>query len=264
VDADVEPGRPHGLARAGEPLHVAELAEDRRRGQLADPVLADQRLAARLAAGEPAQLALQRRQLGLDRLDQPQRDRDPLLRRLRQSEPGEEGAPLPAEQPLRYLAGGDAVLEERRPDPLQPLGSLLDQRPAQAGARAPLADVRRRQPGLGQPPLAQELAQVAGVGPVGLGAPLLAAPGARLGRLGQVRERARRRQLLADEQPAGAGLERDLDLLPGKALAPGAHGGTVRVDPAAAELARLGVQSVEGDLGSVHVESGYDRHQGLL
>jgi hypothetical protein len=79
-----------------------------------------------------------------------------------------------------------------------------------------------------------------------------------------VRQRTRGRQLLADEQPAGAGLERDLDLLPGKALGPGAHGRTIRVDPAAAELARLGVHSVEGDLGSVHVESGYDRHQGLL
>src|SRR5256885_87232 len=103
---------------------------------------------------------------------------------------------------------------------------------------------------------------MAGVGPVGLGPPLAAAPGARLGRLGQVRDRTRRRQLLADEQPAGAGLERDLDLLPGKVLGPGAHGRTIRVDPAAAELARLGVHSVEGDLGSVHVESGYDRHQG--
>ncbi|HEX9378138.1 MAG TPA: hypothetical protein VF872_00975, partial [Gaiellaceae bacterium] len=30
----------------------------------------------------------------------------------------------------------------------------------------------------------------------------------------------------------------------------------------AGELARLAVERVEGDLGSVHVESGYDRHLG--
>jgi hypothetical protein len=156
------------------------------------------------------------------------------------------------------------VLEERRPDPLQPLGPLLDQRPAQAGAGAPLADVGRRQPGLGQTPLAQELAQVAGIGPVGLGAPLAAPPGARLGRLGQVRDHTGRPQLLADEQPAGAGLERDLDPPAGKALDPGGNGSAAGVDSATAQLSCLGVQGVEGDLGSVHVESGYDRHQGLL
>ena len=37
-----------------------------------------------------------------------------------------------------------------------------------------------------------------------------------------------------------------------------------RIDPAAHHLARLGVQRVEGDLRSMHIKPGYDRHQGLL
>ena len=118
----------------------------------------------------------------------------------------------------------------------------------------------RRQPGFGQPPLGEELAQVTSIGPVGLGPPLVAAPGGRLGRLGQVRDRAGAGQLLADEQPAGCGLERNLDLLVGEALDPGGNGGATGLDPAAAQLARLAVQGVEGDLSSVHVEPGYYRH----
>jgi hypothetical protein len=34
--------------------------------------------------------------------------------------------------------------------------------------------------------------------------------------------------------------------------------------PSAHHLARFGVQRVEGDLRSMHVKPGYDRHQGLL
>jgi hypothetical protein len=36
------------------------------------------------------------------------------------------------------------------------------------------------------------------------------------------------------------------------------------IDPTATHLARLAVQRVEGDLRSMHVKPGYDRHQGLL
>ena len=50
------------------------------RGQLAHPVEAHQRLAAGLAARELAQLALQRSDLALDRVDHRQRDLDPFAR----------------------------------------------------------------------------------------------------------------------------------------------------------------------------------------
>jgi hypothetical protein len=60
MDADVKPGHPHRLARGREPGHVAELAEDHRRGQLTDAVAGHQRPTASLAAGELAQLSLDR------------------------------------------------------------------------------------------------------------------------------------------------------------------------------------------------------------
>src|SRR5262249_18523530 len=89
-----------------------------------------------------------------------------------------------------------------------------------------------------------QLAQVARVGAVGLRPPLPPP--------------------LADEQPAGAGLDRDLDPLAAEARDPAPDGRRARIDPAATQLPRLRVERVEGDLLSVHVESGYDRHRGLL
>src|SRR4051794_39419810 len=59
-------------------------------GQLAHAVEAHQRLAAGLAAGEPAQLALQRGDLRVDRVDHPERDMDPLARVRRQRQAVEE------------------------------------------------------------------------------------------------------------------------------------------------------------------------------
>jgi hypothetical protein len=79
-----------------------------------------------------------------------------------------------------------------------------------------------------------------------------------------MRHRARRRQRVADQQPARAGLDRDLDLTPREARHPARHGRRRRLDPAAHHLARLDVQSVESDLRSMHVKPGYDRHRGLL
>src|SRR6266508_5537473 len=162
------------FARARQARDVAELAEQCRCDQLADPWLAHQRLAAWLAAGEAAQPAFERRELDLDRLDHRERDGDPLAGGLGQLDPLEEGAPGAAEQALGDIGGGDAVMEERRPDPLQPLRALLDERFAQTRARPPLDDVGGRQPGLGQTALAQQLAEVACVGSVGLRMPLLA------------------------------------------------------------------------------------------
>jgi hypothetical protein len=54
MDADVQPGAAHGLAIGRQAGDIAELAKDRRGGQLADSVMAHQRPAAGLAAGELA------------------------------------------------------------------------------------------------------------------------------------------------------------------------------------------------------------------
>ena len=64
-----------------------------------------------------------------------------------------------------------------------------------------------------------------------------------------------------DEQPTGAGLDRNLDPSTREAANPRAHRIGCRVDPAARELTRLGIQRVKGDLISVHIEPGYDRHR---
>jgi hypothetical protein len=105
---------------------------------------------------------------------------------------------------------------------------------------------------------------MAGIGAVGLGAALAPAPCPHLGRVGQVGGGARPRERLADEQPASAGLDRDVHLTAGEAVGPGVDSLRGGVDPAAAELARHRVEGVEGDLVSVHIQSGYDRHRGLL
>ena len=51
---------------------------------------------------------------------------------------------------------------------------------------------------------------------------------------------------------------------PAKRATQRADGRRRGVDPTACHLTRLGVQRVEGDLRSMHVKPGYDRHQGLL
>jgi hypothetical protein len=79
-----------------------------------------------------------------------------------------------------------------------------------------------------------------------------------------VRDGAGAGQRVADEQPPGAGLDRHLDLLAAEPSGPPRHGARRGIDPPAHHLARLGVQRVEGDLRSMHVKPGYDRHQGLL
>jgi hypothetical protein len=87
---------------------------------------------------------------------------------------------------------------------------------------------------------------------------------ARLDRLGEMGHRARLAQRLADEQPARAGLDRHVNLALPEPLYPATHGVRIRRDPTAGQLARFAVQRIEGDLRSVHVEPGYDRHRGLL
>jgi hypothetical protein len=55
-----------------------------------------------------------------------------------------------------------------------------------------------------------------------------------------------------------------VDLAATEAFDPARDGRRRRVDPAATDLARVGIHRVEGDLRSMHVKHGYDRHRGLL
>ena len=140
----------------------------------------------------------------------------------------------------------------------------VDVRPAQG---AHLEHVVGRDPRLGQPALVKQLAQQARVGAVGLGPLLAAAQGCCVGRLSEMGLHAGSDQLLDDEPPAGAALERDRHVGPvSEALDQPAPqvGARRRADLAGAELARVGVEIVERDLGAVHVKAAYDCHRYLL
>jgi hypothetical protein len=120
-----------------------------------------------------------------------------------------------------------------------------------------------RDPGLGQPPDHQQLAQMPRVGAVALGALLGPAPRRRLRRLGEMNRGADRPELLDHEPPAGRRLQRHLDLLDAERSREAPDAGAVgRRDPLARDLARAGIQPLGGDLRSVLVESHYDRHSG--
>jgi hypothetical protein len=107
---------------------------------------------------------------------------------------------------------------------------------------------------------------VPGVGAVGFRAPLRAAGGRGVGRLGQMRLHPSTLQLLHDEPPAGAGLDRERRRRSGGVgLEPAAQQHPVRRgDPAPPGLAAALIQVVEGDLPPVDVQSAYDPHRGLL
>jgi hypothetical protein len=77
VHGDVQSSETDSFSRGGEAAGVAELGEDRHRGELADPVVDHQRLAARLAAGVAAQLLVERRELAVQRIDHGQRHGEP-------------------------------------------------------------------------------------------------------------------------------------------------------------------------------------------
>jgi hypothetical protein len=75
--------------------------------------------------------------------------------------------------------------------------------------------------------------------------------------------RAHRMQLLNNEAPARRRLQRHLERLAGKALDEPAHVAAQRGrDPRPAELAGVGVDPLGRDLGTVLIESHYDRHHG--
>jgi hypothetical protein len=148
---------------------------------------------------------------------------------------------------------------------LLPLAALIDQRVAQPHPRAQVEQMLRWDPRFRQPPDHHQLAQMAGVGAIALGALLGLAARRGLGRLGQMHARADRLQLLDDEPPAARRFQRDLELAAtetgGEAAQPGAIG---RRDPSARDLAGRRVQPLGGDLRSMLIESHYDRHLGLL
>ncbi len=99
---------------------------------------------------------------------------------------------------------------EDRLDALLPLAALIDERVTQTDAGAQVEQVLGRDPGLRQPPDHQQLAQVPGVGAVGLGALLVAAPRRGLGRFGEMDRGAGGTELLGHEAPAGRRLQRYL------------------------------------------------------
>jgi hypothetical protein len=148
-----------------------------------------------------------------------------------------------------------AVVKEHGVDALQPLGALIDERLAQPHQSAQLEDVFGRDPGLRQPPLEQQVAQMAGVALIGLGSPLRAARRRRVGRLGQLNRDAGALELLDDEAPAGGRLHRSLDVLTRPAAQERAQGRAIgRRDPPSRHLPGRGVHGVVGDLCAMHVE----------
>jgi hypothetical protein len=130
-------------------------------------------------------------------------------------------------------------------------------------ARAQIEQVLGRDPRFGQPADHQQLAQVARVGAIALGALLGPTTRGRLGRLGQMHPRADRPELLHDEPPARRGLQRDLELPAAETLGEPPHAGAMRRRHALARhLAGLGIDPLGGDLRSMLIESHYDRHTG--
>ena len=121
------------------------------RGELAHPVLAHQRPAAGLVASERAQVALDARRAGSRAVDDLQRHGDPLARVDGQLA-GRRGTARPASVRSSSGAPGDAMVIQRRADPLGPAGPLSRQRVAQPGARAPLAHMLGRNHASGSRP----------------------------------------------------------------------------------------------------------------
>jgi hypothetical protein len=92
---------------------------------------------------------------------------------------------------------------------------------AQPYLGAEVSDVGGWDPGLGQRPAQQQVTQVTGVGPVGLGPPLGAAQGAGVGRLGQLGAKPGAHDLLGDIPPAGRAFKGEVGLLPSQPSKPG-------------------------------------------
>jgi hypothetical protein len=135
----------------------------------ADPVATHERLAARLAAGDVAQGGLQLVELGVQEVDRAQGQVHGVAGDGGQLEAGQPGAALIGEQPGAFR---QAVVVQHGVEGLLPGGALVHERFAQPHLGAEVSDVGGRDPGLGQRPTQQQVTQVVGVGPVGLGPPL--------------------------------------------------------------------------------------------
>jgi len=260
VHGDVHPGVADRLARGAKPRAVAQLGQDRDRGQLPDLVVTHQRPAARLTARVRAQLPVQGGDPRLDRVDHRQRDRDLLARGVRQRLSGQPLAPVTDHQLAALHA---AVVIQRRLDPLLVLRALLRKRVAQPHPGAQIQDVIGRDPRLRQPLEHQQLTQMPRVGAIALRAlPRSPQPGS-LRRLCEMHAGADPAQLLDHESPAGRRLQRDLQPPAAEALEEPPHPGTVRRRHAPApHLAGLGIDPLTGDLRSMLIKSHYDAHQG--
>jgi hypothetical protein len=94
--------------------------------------------------------------------------------------------------------------------------------------------------------------------------PLAAPQRGGVGRLGQVRGDPGGEQLLDHAPPAGAALQREVDLIqPGEPGQPLAQVLPVGGDhPAPLQLPGASVQVLERELAAVHIECAYDAHEG--
>ena len=100
-------------------------------------------------------------------------------------------------------------MEQGGVHPLQPAGPLVDEVLVEPDKHTGVEHVGRRDPRIGHPPIDEQLAQVAGVGPISLGPTLLAAQRRRLRRLSDMRRHTRPNKLLDDIPPARAALQRE-------------------------------------------------------
>jgi hypothetical protein len=193
-----------------KPAGVAELGEDGDRGQLPDAIVRDQRVAAGLPARVRAQLLVDRRELGVERVDHRDRDHDLLACGLGQRLSGKPFAPVANHQLTPVWT---AVVVEHGLDPLLPLAALVGERMPRPDPRAQIEDVLGRDPRLRQPVDHQQLAQMPGIRAAGHRALLFALAGTGLRRLSQVHLRADSAKLLDHEPPPRRRLQRNFELL---------------------------------------------------
>ena len=196
---------------------------------------------------------VQRRDLGVERVDHRERDLHLLAGARFQRLRGEPREPVTVHQVPALRA---AVVIEHRLDPLLPFAALLRQGVAQPDAGAEIEDVIGRDPRLREPAGHQQLPQMPGVRTVALRALLAPPQGRGLRRLGQVHPRADRVKLLDDEPPARRGLQRHLELLASEAANELVNTSPVSGrHPRARDLAGGRIDPVGGDLRSMLVKS---------
>jgi hypothetical protein len=124
-----EAGVGAGLGGAREAARIAQLGDHEQGRVAADPGQGGEQLGAGIGLGAGVDLGGERRDLGVEGVDQAQQLLEPSPALRAELEPGQEGAPAAAEQvgvaaldPLAAEQGVDAVLERRaqlgQPDPL--------------------------------------------------------------------------------------------------------------------------------------------------